>query len=287
MAELGLRPLSLGEILDRTFTLYRNNFVLFVGIGVIPQLLVLAINMCPFFFAPAPAVPGRAGTVPITKFPSGDAIALAVIAGVVTFAIVFMINIFTQGAAIFAVSEIYLGRTITIGESLRRSWSRIGTLIGVGILDFLVVLIGFICLIIPGIFLALRLMISVPAAVVEDLAPRASLERSYALTKDFAGRAFLICLLYFVLAIVIAALFAVPFGIGVAAARHDPAAMRYWNAFAKVGDFFANVLVTPILLIATSVFYYDLRVRKEAFDLQLMMHPSGNVPSAPAPSMLS
>jgi hypothetical protein len=47
--------------------------------------------------------------------------------------------------------------------------------------------------------------------------------------------------------------------------------------------------VGPFLLIATAVFYYDLRVRKEAFDLQLMMHPSGNVPSgsAGAPSMLS
>ena len=30
------------------------------------------------------------------------------------------------------------------------------------------------------------------------------------------------------------------------------------------------------------VFYYDLRVRKEAFDLQLMMNPGGPV-QAPAP----
>jgi hypothetical protein len=32
MPELDLRPLSLGEILDRTFTLYRRNFLLFFGI---------------------------------------------------------------------------------------------------------------------------------------------------------------------------------------------------------------------------------------------------------------
>lgn len=36
MPELDLRPLSLGEILDRTFTLYRRNFLLFAGIIAIP-----------------------------------------------------------------------------------------------------------------------------------------------------------------------------------------------------------------------------------------------------------
>jgi hypothetical protein len=61
------------------------------------------------------------------------------------------------------------------------------------------------------------------------------------------------------------------------------------RSFSQVGTFIAGVFVGPFLLIATAVFYYDLRVRKEAFDLQLMMHPSGNVPSgsAGAPSMLS
>jgi len=36
MAAIDLRPLSLGEILDRTFSLYRNNFLLFFGITAIP-----------------------------------------------------------------------------------------------------------------------------------------------------------------------------------------------------------------------------------------------------------
>jgi hypothetical protein len=44
--------------------------------------------------------------------------------------------------------------------------------------------------------------------------------------------------------------------------------------------------VGPFLTIATAVYYYDLRVRKEAFDLQLMMNPGGAVASG-APSMFS
>jgi hypothetical protein len=52
---------------------------------------------------------------------------------------------------------------------------------------------------------------------------------------------------------------------------------------AQVGAFVANVLVVPVLTIASAILYYDLRVRKEAFDLQVMMPPmvgpvTGGVP---------
>src|ERR1700677_1109107 len=54
MATLDLRPLSLGEILDRTFTLYRSHFALFLGITAIPQLLVLALQLTQLFLAGSP-----------------------------------------------------------------------------------------------------------------------------------------------------------------------------------------------------------------------------------------
>ena len=40
-----LRPLSTSELLDRTFHLYRNNFVVFAGIAALPQLVVLALQL--------------------------------------------------------------------------------------------------------------------------------------------------------------------------------------------------------------------------------------------------
>src|SRR5271155_1657422 len=45
MDAMELRPLSTGEILDRTFTLYRRNFLLFLGISAIPHALVLVLNL--------------------------------------------------------------------------------------------------------------------------------------------------------------------------------------------------------------------------------------------------
>jgi hypothetical protein len=49
-----------------------------------------------------------------------------------------------------------------------------------------------------------------------------------------------------------------------------------WVALNAVGSAVIQFMVTPILLIATSIYYYDLRVRKEAFDLQVMMDPDGS-----------
>jgi hypothetical protein len=78
----------------------------------------------------------------------------------------------------------------------------------------------------------------------------------------------------------------VPFGVLAAFSAKDPSLLRWSMALMQIGNSIAAILVSPFLLIATSVFYYDLRVRKEAFDLQLMMNPGGN-PASPSPSVPS
>ena len=57
MAEWDLRPLSIGEILDRTFTLYRRNFLLFLGITAIPRLLSLGLNLAQVAMNKLPSFP--------------------------------------------------------------------------------------------------------------------------------------------------------------------------------------------------------------------------------------
>jgi hypothetical protein len=141
----------------------------------------------------------------------------------------------------------------------------------------------------PGFYLACRLIACVPAALLENIGPRSSLERSFALTKGSAGRAFVVYLLYVVILYAAASIFAWPFAIGVAASQKDPAMLRTWLALTQVGSFAAQVLIAPVLTIATAVLYYDLRVRKEGFDLQFMLNPTGNIPSGRpiVPTMLS
>jgi hypothetical protein len=204
--------------------------------------------------------------------------------GVIVYLVAYL---FAQGGTVFAVSELYLGRQTSIGASLRRMRGQLGSLFGVILLNGLAVMGATLFLIIPGIYVACRLITCVPAALLEDLGPRASLERSFRLTKDSAGRAFVIFLLYFIMLYAAILLFMFPFLFMAGLSAKEPGMMRLWLSLSQVGNVVASVLVSPFLTIATAVFYYDLRVRKEAFDLQLMMNPSGTTGPAGVPTMLS
>jgi hypothetical protein len=284
---LDLRPLSVGEILDRTFTLFRGNFLLFLGICAIPQILLLIVNLGQVFIT----VPVKQGkTAAIAQMSAGMGIA-AVILGLLVLVVWLIVHLFAQGATVIAVSELYLGRTITISDSFRRMRGEAGNLFGVIMLNGLATGAAFILLVIPGIYVMCRLAVCIPAALIENLGPRSSLERSFELTKDNAGRAFLIILLYFALSFAAGALFAAPFQfmMFLSAAKSHPETLRMWMALTQIGSTIATTLVTPVLTIASAILYYDLRVRKEAFDLQMMMNPLGGVTPIPsrAPSMLS
>jgi hypothetical protein len=292
MDAMELRPLSTGEILDRTFTLYRRNFLLFLGISAIPHVLVLILNLVRVSltfsslslptFRPAHATP--------PAMPSLTGLAGVMIIAMLVLIFSLIAYLLSQGATVVAVSEIYLGRSITIAESFRRVSGELLNLFGVVVLNGLATLAGFVCLVIPGIYIMCRLVVCVPAALVENIGARDSLERSFDLTRDSAGRAFVILLLYFAVAFAAAALFTWPFTIiMVLVAQKNPSQMIFWLQVTQVGTFIGNVLVTPILTIASAILYYDLRVRKEAFDIQLMMNPTGS--TAPLtnslPSMFS
>ncbi len=290
MAEPGLRPLSLGEILDRTFSLYRRHFLLFLGITALPHLLILLLNLGQILFMKAPAMIAKPPLDTQFQARGGSGLMAFGLGGLLVGGVIYLVAyLFSQGGTIYAVSELYLGRTATISASLRKVWGQLANLFGVCLLNGLAVMGATIFLIIPGIYVACRLITCVPAALLEDLGARESLERSFYLTKGSAWRALVIYVLYFVLLYAAALLFMIPFGVAIAMAAKDPSMARLSLGLFQVGNFLAGILVGPFLLIATSVFYYDLRVRKEAFDLQLMMNPSGNVPSGASriPSMLS
>lgn len=289
MAEWELRPLSLGEILDRTFTLYRRNFLLFLGITAVPHLLTLGLNITQAMLTKFPTV--QKPSVPVEEFQtrvaSNGLMAYGIGGFLIAIVIYLLVYLFSQGGTIYAVSDLYLGRPATITGSLKKMWGQLLNLLGVTILNGLAIAGATIFLIIPGIYVACRLLTGVPAALLEDLGARASLERSWALTRDNAGRAFLIYLLYFAMLYGIMGVAMIPFGVMVTMSAKDPTMLRTAMVLMQVASFVASIIVGPFLLIATSVFYYDLRVKKEAFDLQMMMNPEGlgavpvrpNVPS--------
>jgi hypothetical protein len=290
MSALDLRPLSIGELLDRTLSLYRRNFLLLVGISVFPYLLVLAFQLAQLAFAtsmfpfPLPSA---------TEFQSAaNGFSVGGVLGVFGFAVLgFIISVIAyllaQGGTVFAVSELYLGRTTTIGQSMRRVRGELLSFFVLVFLDILIIGFSVFFFIIPALYVACRLSVSFPAALLENLNPFNSIQRSLALTRDNAGRAFLILLFYAAILYAGMSFFALPFILLIRSAAHNPGLLRAWTALIQVASFFSNVLITPILTTACAIFYFDLRVRKEAFDLQMMMHRlAASVPAPQNPATL-
>jgi len=279
MNGLDLRPLSLGDILDRTFSLYRRHFLLFIGIAGIPQLLVLVFSLAQTLFSWS-----------TTDILTGTRnVGMGIVVLIVYLLVAVFAYLYSQGGTMLAISELYLGRTTTITESLRNVSGEVWSLFGLVILSGLAIVGGLILLIVPGIYVACRLLVCLPAAVIEKRGPSEALSRSFGLTKDFAGRAVVILVLFVVLTYAASLLFTLPAVIALATRVGGSSMIRFWTAVSQVGASVGSVLITPILRIATAVFYFDLRVRKEGFDLQFMMDPNAaqKVPrSSDIPSIL-
>ena len=96
----------------------------------------------------------------------------------------------------------------------------------------------------------------------------------------------MIWLLFVVLSIAVSMLLQWPITIGVETlTRGNPTAMLAWvQVVSSVMTFISECLVGPLATIAFSLVYYDQRVRKEAFDLQLMMSTLDGATPAAAPS---
>jgi hypothetical protein len=272
MANFDLRPMTLGEVLDRTFTLYRQHFLLFVGIAVLPNVVMLLFQFATLLLTRANVAgaarsfsPGMIGGFVAGAL--GSAVLLLLLLGI------------TQAATVTAVSSLFLGKETSVGDAYAGAKGHILTVIGIMILSGLATGIGLIFLIIPGIYLACRLAVSVPASVVENESPVSSMERSMELTKGYAGQVFLLFLLVLVLTYAVTLILQSPvffFTVTAALAKHEvPLGV---TVYSYVAGFVSQVLVGPIGTISASLMYYNLRVRKEGFDIQHLMNMLGSTP---------
>ena len=105
------------------------------------------------------------------------------------------------------------------------------------------------------------------------------MKRSFSLAQGAEGKLFLILLLNTVIVFALTIVLSLPFLVatGIAAAKGAQAPIPY-QIMQKLAGFLASTLSGPISIIATSLVYYDQRVRKEAFDLTLMMEAIGQAP---------
>jgi hypothetical protein len=268
-----LRPLSLGELLDRSFFLYRKNFLLFAGIVALPHLVLLA-----FQFLGVGLQTTRVLTGPLASI-SWTLAVLIVSLGV---------GAASQGATVIAVSHVHLGHPTSITDSFAGIKGRILYLALIMIGYWIGIGVGLALLIVPGIILALMWALTIPVAVIEDKGLRDAVSRSAELTKGHRGRVFVIGLLFLVIWYAVYMVWEVPIlaAVGIMARNHRMTAIPLWTQLAlPVGSFLSQCLAGPLMTIGFSLLYYDERVRKEAFDLQLMMSTLDGAQSEVAPAL--
>ena len=273
-APITLRPMNTGELLDRTITLYRRHFFLFVGISAPPNLVMMAVTVGIVLSGPALRQAGSGSTL---------AVGLAILVLLPIILVAYLLTYaLAQAATTFAISEIYLGRITTLTQAYDRMKFRIVRLMLIWIVIFFASMAGFLLCIIPGIWVVLRTAVAVPAAVIEDLKTMPAIERSIALTQGSWVRVLLVYILVAVLNYAAAALLQFPFIIGAAVVGEETATGIVLQVLAQFGAALTAMAITPLTSIALALIYYDERVRKEGFDLQYMM-AALDMGAAPAP----
>ena len=246
----GFDPMTTGVLLDRALQLYTANFALMLGIGAVAYvpfyLIMLVVESALGFNAASGALTA------VLYF-----VAFIILWSSVAFPI-------AGGAATYAISEKYLGNAVTIAEALRRGLACFWRLSLAEIAATLRMLFGFLLLIVPGVLWMLSYALIVPVILIEDLKAMPSLARSRDLMSGHRGKAFCIMIVPLTLQIVVS------LGLGMIADWIFPGEAGETTLLGSALDSFLSILFTPFFEIATILLYYDMRIRKEGFDLDML-----------------
>ena len=288
-------PLSIGETFDRGVRLVRAHFTsllttsaaAFIPLGVIAALVAIFTASDASGLNPAPSFSGG----PLGDF-IGRIISLSDAAAqsqgspwlsVISFTgslvtMIVTLALFHQINALLHGDELSLGTSFERGT--RRLFSYFGMLILEGLAFVPVVLIGaLLALLFPILFVVvvpaiLYLMvgwaITAPAFAIEELGPTAALGRSWGLTSGYRWRT----LGFFVLISLLGGVITyVPLLTiySIAAALLPPASVRFLTGLDVTLTLLISMLWLPISVACYLFYYYDLRVRKESYDLELRM----------------
>jgi hypothetical protein len=289
-----LRPLSTGEVLDRTFQVYRSRFALFAGLALLPAAVSVVTNALRLIYAAHQDVHVHAGAA-LYRVQIFSA-TLSLISGLISMVLYGI----TQAATTWAVSAVYLGEAASIKAAYGvafRNWFRYTVIVLRQVWTFLwlpfVLLMALVAIpaisrrhgynvlwltiplstltilsLIYGVWAYIRVSLAVPASVIESLKVNPAVRRSKQLLATRKGRIFLLLLLLFALYMVVG-LIESPLLILAVRSRGTQAFVT--QAINLGVSFVAGTLIGPVGAIAVCLFYFDERVRREGFDIEWMM----------------
>ena len=269
-----LRPLDVGDLLDETFRLYRRHFWLLIGVDAVALLPAAVVSLAPAslltLMTTRPGSMTNAGG-------SVDTAGVLAFCGSALFAwlVSIVANFLLFAAMMPAISEARLGRRITVRAAYARGLRRLGPLLGLTIVYGLVT--GLLTMTVIGIPVAIYLSVAwgfaFPVLLLEGKAIGRAISRSAELVRGSWWRVLGIGLLLFLLYTIAGVLFSIPSGLvsGLALVLQlSNILLVLVSALSVLLSAAGQILVSPILYCGWILLYYDLRVRKEGFDLELL-----------------
>ncbi|ANM31470.1 hypothetical protein ABI59_20720 [Acidobacteria bacterium Mor1] len=276
-----LRPRGIGELLDLAFLVYRERFPVFavlgVALGTAQWGSQLAQQLALGQVGNADANPGTFLLLLYGGF-FGSSLLLAVLYAVFSMPILATLD------------ELLKGRNISTGEALRKSLPRIGPVIATALLQLLVTLPFCMCFFVGAFVPMVVLILAVPAVYFEGRGPIGALQRSYQMQIERGGRQgagdrnwLRAIALMFGTGIVVYALYmfaSLPLAIVQMIWLRDggellntafgPQFMPLYIVLPLqlLGQMLTGVFM-PVGILVWGLFYYDIRVRHEALDLEL------------------
>jgi hypothetical protein len=245
------RPMTTGEILSTAFQLYRRHWRTLLAIAAV---VVVPLTLLQYFLGDQLRLHGQTTSNGTTMATPSWRVGVA---GLVTALAGLLMYLVLTGAITRAVAAEAAGQDPGVEQSYRFGFHRLGPVLLVSILVGLAVVGGLILLVIPGIWIGIRLAVSTQALVVEGRRPTEAMGRSWNLVGGHWWHAFGTLLLAGLLTFVVNALITTPFN----------ATNWFGQAVAAA---VATVITLPYSTLIGVLLYLDLRARKETLTLETL-----------------
>ena len=239
------KELSLGEVVSKTFALYRRNFVKYFVLAAVVEAVIGIVTTLAYNAFPLPTLPAHATSQQALTWVTGFFGNLIALIGTIGLASLVLGTIAVGGAIKMASEEIE-GRPVELGSAVRFAATKLLWMWALGLIVGIIVGLGFI-LIIPGIILGIMFSLAFPALLIENAGVAGSMSRSRELVghrwlKTFAM--FLVLGIILLVVAVIVGLVSAPFG-----------------AASRVVSSILSAFYFPIIPVAMTVYFYSNRAR--------------------------
>lgn len=268
-----MHPMSFSEILDGMFSYYRKHFSLFFRIVIIYFFIAYALDKVTMLMILERLSEGSIGALFFTVI------------------ITTLLAVLVASALSYASAQIFLGRNISASDAYQQAIGKYLPMLACYILYIIVcTVLAITCIGLPfAVYLGVLWGLYSLPILIEDNAAVKALRRSGELVKNTWWRVFGIMLALFIIYQMIQSILTNSFGIvfflvtGVREVQ-DPNFLETlrrifipspidigWSLY-MIRSFVTTAIVAitlPIITIGSTLLYFDLRIRKEAYDLEL------------------